>query len=117
MPHKVADPGSLENTKKSIEYYEGLILNVKGIKRGDSNSIKMGMEAVRELEFDAGVQKDQFLRTGDANAMARAHGFQRMQEAYQNVLTMFESPDSMVSVYQEEIKRLKPFVDKYANQQ
>ncbi len=113
MPHRVVDPGSLKNTKDSIGYYENLILNIKAVKRGDTNSVKMGMEAIRELEFDAGARKDQCLETGDPNAMTRAHGYQKMQEAYQSVLTMFEAPDSMISAYEDEIKKLQPFVDKY----
>jgi len=117
MPHKIVDPGSLKNTKDSIAYFENLILNIKAVKRGDSNSLKMGLEAIRELEYDAGVQKEQFLQTADPLGMPKAHGFQKMQEAYQNVLTLFEAPDSMISTYQDEIKKLQPFVDEYERKQ
>ena len=113
MPHKVGDKKSIENTKKSIEYYQNLILQIKGVKRGDSNSIKMGLEAIRELEFDAGFRKEQHLKTGDPNSMIKAHGFQQMQEAYQSVITLFETPDSMIKTYEAEIERLQPYLDDY----
>ena len=117
MPHKVGDAQSLKTTKEEIAYYENLIVNIKAVQRGDANSIKMGMEAIRELEFDAMSQKDGFLKTGDSVAMVKAHGFQRMQEAYQNVITMFESPNSMIDTYQEEIKRLQEYIDRYEPKQ
>jgi len=113
MPHKVGDKRSLEETRKSIDYFENLIGQIKGVKRGDANSVKMGLIVIRELEFDAGYKKDQHLKSGDSNRMMKAHGCQTMQEAYQNVITMFETPDSMIKTYQDEIDLLRTYIDRY----
>jgi len=117
MPHKIGDPKSISTTKESIAYYENLILQIKAVKRGDSNSIKMGMEAIRELEFDAGFKKDQHLESGDPVRAIKAHGCQQMQKAYQNIITLFEKPDNMIDTYQSEIKRLQEYIDRYEPKQ
>jgi len=117
MPHKIGDTESIKTTKESIGYYENLIVQIKAVQRGDSNSVKMGMEAIRELEFDAGYKKDQHLESGEPARAVKAHGCQQMQKAYQNVIMMFESPNTMIDTYKEEIERLQAYVDRYEPKQ
>lgn len=99
MAHKVVEKQTIQDYQETVAYWEGLISNLKKVSSGGRDSIEAGMDAIRELEFDAGVNKDSFLKRGDADSANIARMFLGRQEAYQNVITMFEKPSDMIEKY------------------
>ena len=117
MPHRYGEPGTIKRAKETIAFFQNLIHNAQAVKRGDVNSIKAGMEHLRELEFDAGFKKDQHLVRGTAEDFIKAHGFHRMQEAYLSVLKLFEAPDDLIDSYKGEIQKYQAWLNKYDRDQ
>ena len=113
MSHKQADEESTKRAKESIQFFEGMIAKVQQLKSGGHDAVKAGMDTVRELEFDAAFKKDHHLKKATNEDFITAHGFQRMQEAYQNVITLFEAPSDMVQKYKDEINKIQKWLDKF----
>jgi len=113
MGHKQLDEESKKRAQESIQFFEGMIARIQLLKSGGRDAIKAGMDAIRELEFDAGYKKDHHLKQGKQDSFVLAHGFMKMQEAYQNIITLFEAPDNMSNLYREEIKKVKGWLGKF----
>jgi len=116
MGHKRLDTQSKKNVEESIAFYEGLIAKIYAIKAGTKSSIPAIMDSIRELEFDACYQKDGLLRIGDQANFTRAHGFLKMQEAYQTVIKLVEQPDLMLNEYQDEIEKCRTWLNRFGNE-
>lgn len=111
MAHKVVEKQTVNEYQETVAYWEGLISNIKRCSSGGRDAVEAGMTAIRDLEFDAAIQKDKNLRRGDEIGANLARLYQGMQEAYQNVITMFEKPELMVARYDSILKETQKRLD------
>jgi hypothetical protein len=102
MSHKVVSAETIKNLEETVAFFDTLISNVKACSVESKEGIKSGFEVIRDWEFDANVQKNKFLNTGKNEDANVARSWQGKQEAYQNVLTLFEAPKDVVDRYSRE---------------
>jgi len=113
MAHKVVAEERIKELQDTVAYFDGLISQIKSYSSNSKDSRQAAIEAMRELEFDAGVQKDRSLMMDNEIGDHRARRFQGMQQAYQNVITLFEKPESLIAVYDSQRKEAQKTLDQY----
>lgn len=102
MPHRQYDKEAIHRAQERVEYCQKMIDNAKLVKIGDKDAIKNALETVREMEFTARFNMIAFLKrsTDQADGLAKIN-LGEMQ-AYQSVLTLFESPDEFIKHYEQD---------------
>jgi hypothetical protein len=103
MPHKRVSPDALKQAQNSIEFCNSALGMIRSVKQGGTDGLKSGLELIRELEFDSGVQKDTQLKLGTEEGARKALRALGMQEAYQQVLMVFEAPGDVSARYEQEL--------------
>lgn len=113
MSHKIVSSETVKQYEESVAYFEGLIAQVKSYSSDTKDSKNAAVEAIRELEFDASVQKDKALMSDDERGAARARRFLGLQQAYQNVITLFEKPEDLLIAYEAQRSEAKRRLDEF----
>ena len=117
MINKQASEESIKSVKETIEFLRGMVNRSRAMQHGGSDAIKNAVEAVTEMEFDAGIKKDKHLSKCTDEDFIRARGYQAMQEAYQSIITLFSKPEILISKYEEEIKPYEAWLRKFDGNQ
>lgn len=102
MSHKVVTKDAVENLKSTVAYLDSQIDAARSYSSGSKDSLDAAMKVAKEWEFDAGYKKDQLLRTGSDQDANMARRWQGKQEAYQDIITLFEEPSTIINRYVEE---------------
>lgn len=113
MAHRVVSAQVIKELEDTVAYFDTLLSNVKSYSAGDKDSIKAAMDVLREWEFDAAIKKDKHLATGKDEDANLARRWQGKQEAYQDVITLFEAPKDVIERYGRDradaVKRLEEY--------
>ena len=102
MPHRRYDPLAVQRARDRIAFCDKIISYVKNYQSGSKDAIKDVLETIREMEFVARMNVDDFLKKGLPQGDSLARLNLGMKQAYQDVLTLFEKPEDFLMQYEKD---------------
>ena len=103
MAHYQYDKGAIDRAKARIDYCQKLIDNARLVKLGDKDAVKNALETIREMEFTAKANVFSLLKKGIEQGDSLARYNLGLMEAYQDVITLFEAPDSFIKQLEDDM--------------